>query len=617
MKKIIIVLCCIICTGNIQAQILKSGGGTLKGTTAAPASPTVVNAGVKQLPARGGQPTTGNDKNDKYKSLPNKTETLSPSISGWYSTTSVVNGVKVTNKFKLHQNNNAVQKVNMSSKMIDDQSMGKINIVTKQQGNEKDAKGDNCYFDNRQVTLNDRGYISLDIGSQITKVLPGTAFHFGDYANGSWRAITENRNPFRISCSNANINGKVGEEVPDASQTSIRQAVANIYGRFPSDPAKVANLTFSMFAQEVTNQAELSVKIGGGGHGFGFSADNLFQYSTKSNKKTFFVDIVKTLYTIDTEENPNGLFADPSLNTNDVIYIGSVTYGIRILASIELDITDEEVMNSFNAKYNGFAYGGYINADVFAKDVKNQATVKFYVVGGTGSGITPAYNISEMQKRIEEMTKTINYHTCQPIRYSLRNNKKEIVSYASATDYFKYRSCDPPGENMKPATVKVRISGIQLKDMEKDDVDLYGMIWANAVKANYDNKTPKENIYHLMSLSAGLHLKNEDIKKGVYGFGYGRTVEFNFDAGEVAGAVLYIYFDLVDQDDSPDDPIVMPNLSKFKLKVEDGSIREFYGIKINLNDVLKSEQAGREIAVDCVDYEGSYPFTITLNIEKK
>ena len=191
------------------------------------------------------------------------------------------------------------------------------------------------------------------------------------------------------------------------------------------------------------------------------------------------------------------------------------------------------------------------------------------------------------------------------------------MTYASATDFFKYRSCDSPGENMKPATVKVRISGIELKNIEDDDVDLYGMVWANVVKADHTNKLPKENVYHMMSLPGQLHLRKDDIKKGSYAFGYGRTVEFNFDTSEVAGAKLYVYFDLVDEDDSPDDPIVMPNLSKFKLVTQDGSVKEYYGVKIALDEVLRSEPTGKEIIIDCADNEGYYPFVIKINVDKK
>lgn len=566
-----------------------------------------------QVPARGG---TLPAKDYSSIGAPGTTTAANTAITGLYSNASFVDGIKVKKTFRLHSPVNGTRNINGTTRNKDEGAIGEVKVYGKERETGRDADGSDCNSETRRITLNDQGYLTLDLASQITKVLPGTAFHFADFINGSWKTITDNRTPFRVSCSNPNINGLVSENVAGATQSGIRQAVSNIYGRFPTDPAKVASLTFSMYAQEVCNNADLSVRIGASGYGFGFSADNFFSYSTKSNKRTFFVDIVKTLYTIDVEENSKGLFTDPAIDASDVVYIGSVTYGIRVLASIELDIKDEETFNNFNAKYKGLLYGGDISAEVFAKDTKNQATVKFFVVGGTNASVTPAYNIAEMKQRLEELTKTINYHTCQPIRYSLKNNNNELVSYASATDYFKYRSCDPPGENRKPATVKLRISGIELDDMDKDDVDLYGAVWANVVKADQANLTPRENIYHLMSLPSNLHLQSDDIKKGNYRMGYGRTVEFNFQADEVAGAVLYIYFDLTDKDDSPDDPIEMPNLSKFPLKTRDGSTRYYYGLKVYLDDIRKMEQAGSDIKVHCVDNEGDYPFTISLNIQK-
>ena len=567
-----------------------------------------------QVPVRGG---TFPAKDYSQTGAPNKTTTANTAITGLYSNASIVDGIKVRKTFRLHNPVAGTRNINGTTRNKGEGTMGKVKVYGKERELGRDADGSDCNLETRQITLNDQGYLTLDLASQITKVLPGTAFHFNDFIDGSWKTITDNRNPFKISCSNPNINGLVSENVPaTATQSDIRQAVSNIYGRFPTDPAKVASLTFSMYAQEVCNNADLSVRIGASGYGFGFSADNFFSYSTKSNKRTFFVDIVKTLYTIDAEENNKGLFTNSTMDANDVVYIASVTYGIRVLASIELDIKDETILNDFNAKYKGLLYGGDFSAEVFAQDTRNQATVKFFVVAGTNASVTPAYNIAEMKQRLEELTKTINYHTCHPIRYTLKNNNNELVTYASATDYFKYRSCDPPGENRKPATVKVRISGIELDDMEKDDVDLYGAVWANVVKADHSNLTPRENIYHLLSLPANLHLQSEDIKKGNYRMGYGRTVEFNFQADEAAGAVLYIYFDLTDEDDSPDDPIEMPNLSKFPLKTRDGSTRYYYGLKIYLDEIKKVEQAGTDIKVNCVDNEGDYPFTISVNIQK-
>lgn len=550
---------------------------------------------------------------------PNYKAPANPVLNGIYYANSIINGTKVTKIFNLKSGlSNSYAAIGNNKAPVEPTSKGAIKIISKNPSANKNNESWDCQNEMRKVSLNDQGYLTLDVASQITKVLPGRAYHFQKYINGSWDDdVEDNRKPFRISCSNPNINGKVTEEIADVREGTLRQAVANIYSRFPADPAKVASLTFSMFAEEVHNTAELNVRIGAGGYGFGFSADNLFSFSEKSSKRTFFVDITKTLFTIDVEHPSGGLFTDPSVNTSDIMYMASVTYGIRILASIELDIKDETTLNQFNGKYNGLAYGGYINADVFANDVKNQATVKFFVVGGTSNSVTPAYNIADMQKQIVAMTKDINYNTCHPIRYSFKNNNGEVVSYASATDYFNYRNCEPPGENMKPAKVSVRISDISLKNMDQDDVDLYGTIWANVYKADNGFLPPVENQYHLMSLPANLHLRSDNLKKGDYRFGYGRTIEFDFNIGEAAGAVLYIYFDLIDEDDSPDDPIVMPNLPKFPIKMQDGSTRNFYGLKINLDAVQKTLQGGQTFNIDCVDYEGDYPFTIGITVEKK
>lgn len=637
--QLAVTLVCISSSNNLGAQVLQSRRlPTSTGSTQAiqpvakapsesaaqPAtSATNIKTGASQsttplvnrMPSRDSRTNLpGGRYND-----PSMSTKANPALTGMYALSSMVDGIKVSKSFRLRKSVTSSIAVNGAGKRpVEQNTAGNIRISAKNSFTNKNDEKWDCNNDVRRVSLEDQGYLTLDVASQITKVLPGRAFHFDQYINGSWEEDQSlERKPFRISCSNPNIGGSVTENLADAREGTLRQAVANIYNRFPTDPAKVANLTFTMFAQEVHNTAELSVRIGGGGYGFGFSANNLFNFSEKSNQRSFFVDITKTLYTIDVEHPGGGLFADASANTSDMMYIASVTYGLRILASIQLDIKDQQIQNQFDAKYSGLAYGGDISADVFAKDVQNQATVKFYIVGGTGNTITPAFNIADMQKQLMEMTKYVNYNTAHPIRYSFKNNEGEVVSYASATDYFNYRSCQPPGENNKAANMSVRISNISLKNMDQDDVDLYGLVWANVYKADNGFLPPAENQYHMFQLAAGQHLKHEDIKKGDYSFGYGRTVEFNFDTGEAAGAVMYVYFDLTDQDDSPDDPIVMPNLSKYPIKMPDGSTREFYGLKIYLDKVQKSQQGGQVFTVDCVDNEGDYPFKIGITVERK
>ena len=93
-----------------------------------------------------------------------------------------------------------------------------------------------------------------------------------------------------------------------------------------------------MYAQEVNNNAELNVRIGGAGvHGFGVSANNLFAYNTKSTNKNIFCKRQNRVirFTYSCEPNPDGLFSNPAIHAKDAIYIASVTYGIRILAGIE------------------------------------------------------------------------------------------------------------------------------------------------------------------------------------------------------------------------------------------------------------------------------------------
>lgn len=43
-----------------------------------------------------------------------------------------------------------------------------------------------------------------------------------------------------------------------------------------------------------------------------------------------------------------------------MMFIGSVTYGVRVLADIETTITNKDVAHKFNASYTGLVAGGSV-----------------------------------------------------------------------------------------------------------------------------------------------------------------------------------------------------------------------------------------------------------------
>ncbi len=404
-----------------------------------------------------------------------------------------------------------------------------------------------------RISLEDNSFMTADIASQVEEIVPGSVFNILDYLSGSWKRQETEIKPFVISGSVKNVvaGGTVFQNVQDPRLHNLRQAIANLYGNFSSDPNKQANLSYQATIKEVNNQSDFQLQIGAGAHYLTYSIDNLFSFDKSEKKSYLLIDLTKIMFTIDAEAPQGGFFMDEALNQDpNMVYIKKADYGMRVLASVEIRESMESIANKLDLSVNAIVAGADVSLDVLSRELTSDITIKMFVVGGDSRSVVPAYSIQDLKSKVETMVRTLTYHTCQPIRYTIATTRENyIVSYKTSTDEFIRQTCTPPIIKTKGA--KVEIGGIVIKgDAEaNDDITMYGRVWAMAYLAN-GTEVPADRGANLLMDLPGEHAI--DLSEMNSSLTTNNQVVFRFPDGGVQGGYIDLFFGLFELDANPD-----------------------------------------------------------------
>lgn len=509
-------------------------------------------------------------------------------------------GTKVSSTFKIHDG---------ATVSLNPNAPGSTMKV--QERNEQSDGSDNdwdCITKEIKISLNNDDYLTVDNLDQSANIYPGAIYRFENYVSGSWLAENSARNPITLSTPARSLSGQSYITIEEPNAYTIRDGINTLSNRFTTVPASMANGAFKMKATEVFSQADASLKIGASGYGFGFSASYLFNFNTSEQKKYFLIDCTQELFTIDTQLPANGFFQDAGKATPDMMYIGSVTYGVRVLASIETTISSRETAHQFDAAYSGLVAGGGVELDAYMKNLAQQTTVKMYVVGGPQQGVYPAFNKAELINVIQGIFKTGTYASAQPIKYTFRNLQGGVVMSQSATDFFRTRSCTPKPLPETPAPdISYTVELTSLSRGNDSDWEPYGQIWTQVFDRNHNEIYSVMGGDRLMSIDKTNHLNSNDS-----GYKPKGKVTFKLKPEQQQGAVMLIWYWLNDDDDSGDDFLSMREGRKMRYN-KNGI--DYFCRLIYLDRLKPGSQTANEFFTDeFTDEDGDSYTQITGNV---
>lgn len=370
---------------------------------------------------------------------------------------------------------------------------------------EENSAGWNCNVEQIKVSLDDESFMNAANEQQSANLYPGAIYSFDNFFNGSFRAETAPRRPFKIITSASGVRGDVFEQVNDPSVSNIKNAVNKLFNRMPKSNAIAA---YKSKIYECNSLAEQMIKLTGGGGAYGFSASFGMDMKNKSEYRNFIIDCTQEMYSVSAEMPDSSFFVNVAdANKDGLMVMSNVTYGQRVLVSLTTKMTSNEFGNKFDAKYSGFGASANIGLETFTREVSDETTIKIYIVGGSNPGLIET-NKNQLMSKLNEYFKSTNLQNAKPISYQFRNMNYEVVQSQSATDFFAVRKCIPaPPPGVNAADIKWKVS-IKIR--------------------NIGNETDMQESIHL-----GLH-QLVSVK------GTAAPIRYeNFSAGNVLGYLIY------------------------------------------------------------------------------
>jgi hypothetical protein len=317
-----------------------------------------------------------------------------------------------------------------------------------------DSKGVpwSCTTDHVQLTATSTTFMNNDYSSSASHIYPGAIYTFDDFYNGSYKEATGERYPLTILTDNTNVKGKGYIRVPDPNMATIRAAVDQLF-RETSGPVATESLSTQMY--QTANDADQSLMISGGASGYGVSLSAGYKTSSTSSTYNLTIDAVKTLFSINTVPPDSGYFKDSRVeNTPNLMVIGSVSYGVRVLANMTVTFNSQQEEADFRASYSGWGISANVDLDQMSKEKSVSETINCYVVGGPGNS-TISFNKRELKAQIQRLLAGATYKNAMPIKYEFYDMAGDVIGSNSATDNFAVRNCIPGKDNPKLESVYV------------------------------------------------------------------------------------------------------------------------------------------------------------------
>lgn len=229
---------------------------------------------------------------------------------------------------------------------------------------------------------------------------PGVVVRGADAQEGLLTPIGVKLAPMTFSVSLENIaNSPVGH-LEEPSLSTFRDARNAILAGGVTG-ATAASLDFDV--QEIHSQSQIATALGAGVNWPGGGAITAsFDFNSSDKKTKILVNLTQAYYTIDVDSptTPKDFF-DASVTVDDLkpyaddksppLYVQSITFGRRVLFSVESDETAESIKAALEATYKGAVD---VTAKVTAEQQKalQSSTIRAFVIGGAGGEATGAIN---------------------------------------------------------------------------------------------------------------------------------------------------------------------------------------------------------------------------------
>jgi thiol-activated cytolysin len=305
-----------------------------------------------------------------------------------------------------------------------------------------------CSYARYQETAQYDKFVALQPGSAT--MWPGNVVRGKDAENGVLTPVGVELAPVTFSVSLENIAQNPVATMEHPSLSSFRSArnailAGGVTGATP------AALDFEV--RKISNESQLAVALGASASwpgGADIAAS--FDFNSSSLKTKILVNFTQAYYTIDvdTPTSPSKFFAagttvadlEPWVNTESPpVYVQSITYGRRVIFSVQTNASSQEIKAALEAAYKGVAVNASGSVSVAHKEMLRDSTIRAFVLGGSGNDAAAV--IDGFDSLAEYIKKGGSYSSESPgapIAYKLAYLDNAVTKLGFTTDYAE-RTC--------------------------------------------------------------------------------------------------------------------------------------------------------------------------------
>lgn len=311
---------------------------------------------------------------------------------------------------------------------------------------------------------------------------PGSIVRGADAQQGLLTPVGVPLAPVTFSVSLENIAGSPVGKMEQPSLSAFRDERNAILATGVTG-ATAAAIDFDV--QEVYNESQLSLALGaavswpGGGEVAGS-----FDFSSTEKKTKVLVNFTQAYYTIDvdTPAQPEDFFPDdvtveelePFMSQQSPpVYVQSITFGRRVIFSVETNDTAQNIKAALQATYSGVVADASISVSAEHKKILKEATIRAFVLGGSGADATGA--IDGFEGLVQYIKNGGDYSKDSPgapIAYKLAYLDNAVTRLAFTTDYVE-RTCVKNRATVRAELVDVTHVG---GGDSGGNIELYGQI---------------------------------------------------------------------------------------------------------------------------------------------
>ncbi len=279
---------------------------------------------------------------------------------------------------------------------------------------------------------------------------PGTVVRGSEAENGVLAPVGVDLAPVTFSVSLENIDGSPVGSMPVPSLSAFREELNGILAADLTG-ATPAVLDFEVI--QVNDESQLSVAIGAGiSWPGGPDIAASFDFSSSEKKTKILVNFTQAYYTVDvdTHNQPSDFFVDgttvddlsPYMSASSPpLYVQSITYGRRVIFSVQTSRSASEVKAALEASYQVAGAGGEVSISTEHQQILEESTIRAFVLGGNGDDATGAINgFDGLISYIQNGGSYSKHSPGAAIAYKLAYLDNIVTELAFTTDYAE-RTC--------------------------------------------------------------------------------------------------------------------------------------------------------------------------------